>query len=261
MLKGIFETAKRYQYLLYNLIMRDLRVKYRRSFFGVLWSLLNPILTMLVINAVFSHVFRFSVENFPLYLISGQILFTFFNESTSGALFSVVGASALIKKIYVPKYMFPVEKVMFSFVNLLFSMIALVLFLVIYRVKATLTMLLFPIPILLLLMFCIGFGLILSVFCVFFRDIEHLYRVLTTAWMYLTPVIYPLDAIAGNKFVYFVVQLNPLTHYIMFFRNVVLYGTLPTQAEVLICCGYSVFFLVFGFVFFKLKQDKFILHI
>ncbi|MEG2083333.1 MAG: ABC transporter permease, partial [Oscillospiraceae bacterium] len=134
MLKAYIETFQKYKYLLFNLISRDFRVKYRRSVLGILWSMLNPILMMLILNAVFSRVFRFQIENFALYLISGQILFTFFNEATSSAIFSIVEASALIKKVYIPKYIFPLEKVLFAFVNLLFSLSAIIVMLFIFKV-------------------------------------------------------------------------------------------------------------------------------
>jgi len=261
MYKGTIETFLRYRHLLINLISRDLKVKYRRSVFGILWSLMNPIFTMLILNAVFSTIFRFEIENFPLYLISGQILFAFFTEATSSSLFSVVGASSLMKKVYVPKYIFPLEKSLYAGVNLMFSLIALVVMMVIYRVPLSWTMLLFPIPLVTMFVFATGLGLILATMCVFFRDIQYLYTVLTTAWMYLTPIIYPIETIASRPFIYNVVSINPLTAYISYFRDVVLYGALPTLQQNLLCFGYAIFFIIFGLWLFKKLQDKFILHI
>lgn len=260
MIKAYVNTFLRYKYLLENLISRDLKVKYRRSVLGILWSMLNPILMMLILNAVFSRVFRYSVENFPLYLITGQLLFSFFNEATSSAIFSVVDASALIKKVYIPKYIFPLEKTMFAFVNLLFSMVAIVVMLFMFRIPFSLTMLLFPIPFLMLLGFTLGFGMLISAYCVFFRDLKHLYSVLLTAWMYMTPIIYPLEAL-GDGFIYKIVMLNPLTWYVTYFRNVMIYGLMPTLEINLVCLGYAVFFLFFGVLAFYKKQDKFILYI
>jgi len=254
-------TFLRYRYLLKNLIVRDLKVKYRRSVLGILWSLLNPIMLMLIMTAVFSTVFRGnSIEYFPCYLIVGQILFSFFNEATSTALFSVVGASALIKKVYVPKYIFPLEKVLFAFVNLMFSLAAVIVVLIIFKVPFSWTMLLFPLPLIALLMFATGVGMILATTCVFFRDMQHLYTVVTTAWMYFTPLFYPLSAIE-NSFIYPIVLYQPLTCYVMYFRDIVIYGNTPTPIQNILCFGYGIVFLVLGFVLFKKKQDKFILHI
>ncbi len=260
MFKSYLQTFNKYQYLMQNLISRDLKVKYRRSVLGILWSMLNPILMMLILNAVFSRVFRYEIENFPLYLITGQLLFSFFNEATSSAIFSIVDASALIKKVYIPKYMFPIEKTLFAFVNLLFSMVAIVIMLFIFKIPFSFTMFLFPVPFLMFLGFTMGFGLLISAYCVFFRDLKHLYSVLLTAWMYLTPIIYPIEAL-GDGFIRKIVMLNPLTWYVEYFRAVMIYGQLPTLEMNLICGGLAVLFMLLGIIVFKKRQDKFILYI
>ena len=226
-LKAYIQTFSQYKYLLQNLISRDIKVKYRRSVLGVLWSLLNPLLTMLILSAVFQRVFRYQIDNFPLYLISGQVLFSFFNEATSGGIFSIVMASSLIKKVYIPKYIFPLEKVLFGFVNLGFSIPAILIMMIVYRVPLSWTMLLFPVPLLAFLIFTIGYSLIISAYCVFFRDLQHLHGVLLTAWMYLTPIIYPLETLEGS-WIYYVARINPLTWYVEYFRNVLIYATMPT---------------------------------
>ena len=258
--KGTVTTFLRYRFLLENLVVRDLKVKYRRSFLGIMWSLLNPILMMLVMSAVFSTIFKNSIPFFPLYLICGQTLFGFFNEATSGALTSVVGSSSLIKKVYIPKYIFPLEKVMFAFVNLLFSLVAVALMCVIFQLPASWTMLLFPVPIVGLLLFSLGIGLLLSTCDVFFRDTAHLYTVVTMILTYLTPIFYSPDFLEGSP-IYHVVMANPLTTYVMYFRKVVLYGTLPTIQDNLACFGWGIAALILGVLVFKKKQDKFILHI
>ena len=260
MLKAYIETFQKYKYLLVNLITRDFRVKYRRSVLGVLWSMLNPMLMVLVLNAVFSRVFRYQIENFALYLISGQTIFNFFNEATSGAIFSIVEASALIKKVYIPKYLFPLEKVLFAFVNMLFSLAAVVMLLLIYRVPFSWTMLLFFVPLIGLLMFSCGFSLIISCLCVFFRDLKHLYSVLLTAWMYMTPIIYPIS-IVQDSWIRYIVYINPLTTYVETFRSVVMYNQLPSAEQLLIGFGYGVVFLIIGLVVFRKGQDKFILNV
>ncbi len=260
MLKAYVETFQKYKYLLYNLISRDFRVKYRRSVLGILWSMLNPILMVLILNAVFSRVFRFQIENFALYLISGQTLFTFFNEATSGSIFSIVEASALIKKVYIPKSIFPLEKVLFAFVNALFSMSAVIVMLLIYQVPFSWTMLLFFVPLIGLLMFTCGFSLIISCLCVFFRDLKHLYSVLITALMYMTPIIYPIETVQ-DSWIRYIVYLNPLTTYVETFRSVVMYNQLPSSELLLVGFGYGILFMIIGLVVFRKGQDKFILHV
>ncbi len=260
MLKAYIETFDKYKYLLENLITRDIKVKYRRSVLGVLWSLLNPLFMMLILSAVFSRVFRYEIEDFPLYLITGQVIFSFFNESTSSAIFSIVDASALIKKVYIPKYIFPVEKVLFGFVNLAFSIPAIAIMMLFYRVSFSPVMLLFPIPLAAMLLFTLGFSLIISSLCVFFRDLKHLYSVLITAWMYMTPIIYPLSALEGSL-IWYVARINPLTWYVEYFRNVLIYGRLPTAMDNYVSFGYGIVFLLLGLVVFRKKQDQFILYI
>ncbi|MDO4565761.1 MAG: ABC transporter permease [Oscillospiraceae bacterium] len=260
MLKAYAETFNKYKYLLYNLISRDFRVKYRRSVLGILWSMLNPILMVLILNAVFSRVFRFEIDNFALYLISGQTLFTFFNEATSSSIFSIVEASSLIKKVYIPKYLFPMEKVLFAFVNCIFSMLAVVVMLLIYKVPFSWTMLLFFVPLVGELMFACGFSLIISCLCVFFRDLKHLYSVLLTAWMYMTPIIYPISIVEGS-WIRYIVYLNPLTTYVETFRSVVMYGQTPSAEQLLVGFGYGIIFMALGLFIFRKGQDKFILNV
>ena len=154
---------------------------------------------MTVLSIVFSYFFsRYGdVENFPVYLLCGQVIFNFFNESTSIAMGSIVHSGELIKKVYVPKYLFPITKVMSSGVNLLSSMIALVIVMVVTRSRVTPTVLLAVFPLLYVLLFSTGVSLFLSAAAVSFRDLMHLYSVVTTAWMYLTPVIYPMSILDG----------------------------------------------------------------
>lgn len=265
-MKNQLATFMRYRYLLSNLISRDLKVKYRRSFLGYVWSILNPLLMMLVITTFISGLLRVGVEDFPLYYLTGSVIFNFFVESTTMAMTSVYSSASLIKKVYIPKYIFPLEKVLFSFINFLFSLIACVIVFVIYKAPVHWTLLLAPIPVLYVLVFSIGCGLLLSAISVFFRDVVHLYGVFTTALMYMTPIIYnveslvtsgsPLAQFAGN-----IIHINPLTHFVGCFRQLVLYGTLPSLNENLICIAWAVCMLIFGLWTFKRKQDKFILYI
>ncbi|MEG0409318.1 MAG: ABC transporter permease, partial [Bacilli bacterium] len=170
-----------------------------------------------------------------------------------------VDNSLLLKKVYIPKYIFPIEKVMFAFVNALFSLIAVVIVLLILKVPVSWTILLFPIPLIYTLIFSAGLGLILSTLNVFFRDTEHLYGVFVTAWMYLTPIIYPMEMLPN--IMQKLMKFNPLYHYVEYFRQVVLYGMIPDLKENLICICCSLLFFIVGLLFFKNKQDKFILFI
>lgn len=252
---------KRYLPLLKNLVSKDFKIKYRRSVLGVAWSVLNPLLTMVVLTNVFSMLLKLRVPNFATYYIMGSSLWNFFAESTSISLMAILGAAPLIKKVYIPKYMFPLEKCIFSLINFLFSMIAAFAVMLIQGVYPTFTLLLFPIPVIYCFVFCCGMCLILSSVTVYFRDIAHLYSVLLTLWMYLTPILYSDELLEGHKLIETVVHLNPMYYYITYFRDVVMYGIVPGLRENLICAGISVFVLALGAFVFKRLERKFILHI
>ena len=159
--------------LLGELVARDIKIKYRRSVLGVLWTLLNPLCMMIILSVVFSNLFKFDIENFPLYILSGQVIFNFYSDATSGAMSAIIGSAALIKKVYVPKYLF----VLSSTINLMASFTAMLIVMVATRTELHWTAFLFPIPLILLVLFSLGIGLILSAVTVKFRDIIHLYGV------------------------------------------------------------------------------------
>ena len=254
-----FQNALRFRSLLYNLTLRDLKVKYRRSVLGVLWSVLNPLLMMAVLTVVFSQIFRFGIKDFPVFYITGTLIFNFFSESTGSSVSSVIGGASLIKKVYMPKYIFPLEKCVFAFVNMLFSLIATAIVYIVLGVDIHWTLLMFPIPMIYTFVFCLGLSLILAAYTVFFRDIIHLYGVLVTVWMYLTPIIYPVTIlpIKLRQFISF----NPMYHYVTYARDVMIDGKLPSLETNIICIGFAVLFLVVGIAAFRKKQDNFILHI
>lgn len=257
--QNFLANYKRYKPLIKELIARDLKVKYRRSFLGYVWSLLNPLLMMIVMSIVFSYIFRFDIPNYPLYLICGQTLWNFFNESTNMAMYSVIQNSSLIKKVYIPKYIFPMSRVLSSFVTMSFSLMAILIVMVFTGTKITPTVLLFPFPLLFLLIFSMGVGLILSSLSVYFRDIVHLYSVLTMAWMYLTPIFYPVSSLPED--VAQIVELNPLCSFVTFFRDIVLYGQVPMAEMWINCIASSAIAFLVGAILFKKMQKNFILYI
>lgn len=251
---------KKYRPLIRELIKRDLKVKYRRSFLGYLWSLLNPLLMMIVLNLVFSNIFRYEIKNFPLYLICGQTLFTFFNESTTVSMYAILANAPLIKKVYIPKFIFPVSRVLSSFVTTSFSLAAILIVMIFTRTPITIYFPLIVYPLFCLFLFACGMGMILSALSVYFRDITHLYGVFTLALMYLTPIFYPVEAVPAN--IRSVIMCNPLYHYIELFRCFVIYGCMPSDPMLFVWSflSCSVFFILGLFTFNKL-QKNFILYI
>lgn len=272
--KGFFKNFKKYLPLLRNLTGKDFKIKYRRSVLGVAWSILNPLLTMLVLTAVFSMLFKIKdypdIGDFAVYYIVGASIWNFFSEATTSSLTSILGSAGLIKKVYIPKYIFPLEKSLFALVNFALSLIAVAIVMVFRMsyINPGWTILLFPLPVLYCLIFVIGMSLILSSVSVYFQDIIHLYGVLLTLWMYLTPLIYPASMLENyNKdsllqtVAVTIVRYNPMTKYMQYFRDVVIYNTIPSLTDNLMCLGYGVLFLIIGIFTFNKLQKKFILHI
>lgn len=249
----------KYKNLLYELVNRDIKIRYRRSVLGLLWTILNPILMMTVITLVFSGFFKSDIQNFAIYYFTGNLLFSFVNESTVNAMNAIVGNGSLIKKVYVPKYLFPMSKIFSSLVNLLFSFIAMLLVMLVLRAPFYPTMFLIPVIVLYVVLFSIGLGLILATAQVFFRDTGHLYSVFTILWMYMTPLFYPRTLLEDK--LSFILTWNPMVHFVDFMRDIVLYNTVPTAQENLICAGIGMGFLALGLFFFYRKQDKFILFV
>lgn len=256
-IKRYIENFNKYKGLLKQLVVRDIKLKYRRSVLGMFWSFLNPLFMMIIMTIVFSKLFN-RVENYTVYFLTGKLIFDFYSEATKASMNSVIQNSSLIKKIYIPKYIFPTSKAMSAFVNLIFSLLVLTIMLFITNVEFSLTMLLFPIPLIYIFFISLGIGLILSALTVFFRDIVHLYSVFCLGLMYLTPIFYPAD-IMPEKYI-ILQKINPVYHVIGYFRKIILYGEIPTIHENFVCIGFSVIFMILGLFIFYKKQDKFIMH-
>ena len=251
---------KRDWFILTSLVSKDFKLKYRRSVLGVLWSVLNPLLMMIVLSAVFSVVFRGSVDGpFPVYLILGMTLFTFMSDATSGAMGSIIDSAPLIKKIRINKMLFPLEKVLFALLNYAISLIAVALVMLFFQVAPTINLLLVPVLLAYLFMFSLGLGLLLSSLSVFFRDIMHLWGVILTAWTYATPLFYSVDILPD--WMVSVMQFNPMYYYVTYFRDVAMYGITPSLMQNIICFGCGAIALVIGALVFRKQQKKFILYV
>lgn len=253
------ERVSRDWFILTSLVSKDFKLKYRRSLLGVLWSVLNPLLMMIVLTAVFSAFFKFQIENFPLYLILGQTLFTFMSEATSGAMTSIVDSAPLIKKIRINKMLFPLEKVLFSMLNFSISLIAVAAVIAFFRIAPTVSIFLLPLLLVYVFMFSLGLGLILSALSVFFRDVIHLWGVVLTAWTYATPLFYPVDILPDWMMT--VMSFNPMYHYVTYFREIALWGMTPGIAENLVCFCFGAVALMVGIAVFQRCQKKFILYV
>ena len=251
---------KHYMPLLEQLVIKDIKLKYRRSFLGYLWSVLNPLMIMGIMMLIFSNMFRFDIDNYPVYLIIGQTIFNFVSESTNQAMWSITGNAALMKKTYVPKYIFTLSRITSGFINMLFALGAMLIVFLICRVRFTLNMLFIPAILLQVYVFALGLGLFLAQGTVFFRDIQYIYSAFQTAWMDATPSFYPIDQLPF-KLMWLIKHFNPLYAYITQFRTIVLEGTFPDGRLILYGTCMSAAMLGIGSWAFMKTQDKFILYI
>lgn len=247
-------------FTLVSLITRDFKLKYRRSILGVVWSVLNPLLMMCVLAAVFSFFLRFAdIENYPLYLILGNTLFGVMSDSTSSAMMSIIESSSLIKKVRIEKMIFPLEKVLFALVNFCFSLIAVAAVMIFFQVAPTFNILFLPILLIYVLLFSAGLSLLLSALAVFFRDVCHLWGVVITAWTYATPLFYPASILP--EWMIAAEQFNPMYHYVTYFREIILWGQTPTLEANLLCLLFATVTFAVGFLVFRKLQKRFILYV
>lgn len=277
-LKQYAKNAYKYRYLMQEIVRKNVKLQYRNSFLGIFWTMLQPFLTMLVLLFIFTKVFGKSSDGvvcYPVYLLTGRLLYEFFTQSTTRAMRSIRNSASVLKKVYVPKYIYPIANVFSTFVTFCISLIVLVLVLGYFLIKNQYTMqypdlhlswyaLLCFVPIILLCIFSTGVGLILSVLNVYFKDIEYIYSVVTMMLFYVTPVMYSLNTLnksGVNDIVIKILMLNPLYSILEMFRSCVLYSTMWNWNHFLYALGISLVSLVAGLWIFYKNQDKFILHI
>lgn len=247
----------RYSFLLKQLVSRDFKNKYKRSVLGMLWSVLNPLLTMSVQYVVFSTLFKSDTENYPVYLLTGIVFFNYFSEAISQGMMSIMGNASLIKKVYVPKYIYPISKVMSSLVNFGLAFLPLFVVMIVTGIRFRPALLLLVFDILCLLCFVTGMVLILTVAMTFFQDTQFLWNVVSMIWMYLTPIFYTESIIPQNMLT--VYRMNPMYQYIMFARTCIIDGVSPAPANYLWCILSAAVVLLLGIAAFRKNQDKFVL--
>ena len=253
------ELMKNYQYLLKQLVVRDFKLKYKASMLGVLWSFLNPLLSMLVYYFVFSTIFQNDSSNYPVYLLCGITFLNYFVESTTLGLSSIVNNASLITKVYMPKFIYPISRTVSSAINMIIAIIPLLIAMLVTGVPYTRAMLLIPLVMLFLIIFCAGVSMLLSCMMVFFRDTQFLWSVVSMLINFLTPVFYP-ESIIPAQFID-IYRMSPLYQFITFLRCLVLEGTVPEPMAFLRCIAASVPVLLIGLYIFRKKQDRFVFYL
>ena len=249
----------RYAFLIKQLVSRDFKTKYKRSVLGMAWSFLNPLLTMSVQYIVFSTLFKSDIPNYPVYLLSGIVFMNFFNEAVSMGMTSITGNASLIKKVYMPKYIYPVSRILSSLVNFALAILPLFLVMIFTGTAFRPSLLLLVFDILCLFGFVMGMGLLLTTAMTFFQDTQFLWGVASLMWMYLTPVFYPESIIPAKLLTLY--HMNPMYQYITFARICIIDGVSPEPMAYLWCIVSSLVVLGLGIMTFKKNQDKFVLYL
>ena len=248
------KELRKYRYLLRQLIRRDILTRYKRSVLGVAWTMLNPLGTMLILSLVFSNLFN-AEGSYPVYILSGLLAWNFFSQGTNATMSGLMWGSGLMKQIYVPRTIFGGSAIGTALVNQLLSLIPLFIVILTTRSPLYLTLFFLPVAMILLAFFTLGVGLILSTLSTYFPDVSEMYQILLTAWLYLTPIIYPETIIPENLIG--VYRLNPMYHMVKMFRLSIYEGRLPLLTEILPALGWAVGMLVLGWLFFTSKSDEY----
>ena len=247
------------RYLLWELVKKGIKLKYRRSYLGIIWSLLEPILTTIVLTIVFGTLLGRGGRDFPMYILCGRLMYSYFSTSTKAAARSIRSNASMIKKVYVPKYLYPMASVLFNFIIFLISLIVLVPLDIYGHIGVSLSWLLIFIPLILLLLMTFGVGMILSTITVFFRDMEYLWDVILMIIMYTAAIFYYPEKLLASGYSW-ILKYNPLYCVVDLFRSCVLNKPL-SMYNFMYALGFSVVSVLIGTVVFYKKQDEFILNI
>jgi ABC-type polysaccharide/polyol phosphate export permease len=256
----VFEELREiinYRYLVLQLVRRDILTRYKRSFLGVAWTMLNPLGMMLVWTIAFSQVFRYTnLPSYPAFVLNGLLAWTFFSQTTIASMVNLVWGGGLLNRIYIPRSSFALAAMGTGLVNIGLSMVPLILVMLVTGMTLHWSLLFVPISVLILTGFALGVGLIISTLAVYFPDIAEMYQIVLIAWMFLTPVMYP-ETILPDAYRVYITMLNPMYHMVKLFRIPIYYGRLPTPFELLVPLGISVIALTIGWVVFTKKSDEF----
>jgi ABC-type polysaccharide/polyol phosphate export permease len=245
----------RYRDLVIQMARRDILTRYKRSALGVAWTMLNPLGTMLILTIAFSRAFG-TTHGYAAYVLSGLVAWTFFAQTTNAAITHLVWGGGLMKRIYVPRTVFAIAAIGTGLVNLLLSVVPILVVMLVTGVTIRWTVIFLPISMLFLALFSLGVGLLVSAVAVYFTDVAEMYQIVLTAWMYLTPIIYP-ESILPEAYRYWITRLNPMYHLVRMFRMPIYEGRIPEISEIILVVALSLVMLVVSWFFFTKKADEF----
>lgn len=248
------EEWKQYIFVVRELVSREIRRKYARSYLGIIWSVLNPLLSMAVMSMIFTTIFKRSIENFPIYYLTGNIFWQLFSGATNAAMTALVDNKTLLLKVKLPKQTFVLARVYTALTNFGYTCIAYVVMLAVFRIRLHWTVILFPLVVLCALLFSMGIGYMLSIAYVFFGDIKHLYSVILTLWMYLCAIFYPVSNTSAAMQT--IIGMNPVYLFIYFARTIVMEGVVPEPMVWVKMIVWSIAVFALGYWIFAKNENK-----
>lgn len=258
--KLTYKNGIRYLPLLKNLILREQKKKYRQNVLGYVWSVLNPLLIMIIMTIVFSRMFRNNIDNFPVYLFAGRMMYSFITDCAGSVMRSIVSNGQLMRKTRIPYYIFPLSATGSSIISFLFQLIAFALVLVFTGAFPSIHIAAFPLVCLEMFIFSFGFGLLLAVCEIYVRDTDYIYAVFITAWMYLTPLFYPMSALP-EVVQNLIIQFNPAYFFVDMSRAIFLYHQWPSGIMLLRGAVAGVIFAVFALAVYSHVKKDMILYV
>jgi len=245
----------KYRFLIVQLLRRDIVTRYKRSILGIAWTMLNPLGTMIVLSIAFSQVFK-TTAGYPAYVLSGLLAWNFFSQSSNASMVNLIWGEGLLKRIFLPRTSFALAAVGTGLVNTVLSIIPMLIVMLIYKLPITLSILFLPVPLLVLAMFSLGIGLLVSTFAVYFPDVAEMYQIVLTAWLYLTPIIYPEEILPENV-IFLISTFNPMYSIVKLFRIPLYFGRLPVFSEWSVPLMTSFAFLIVGWFVFVFRSNEF----
>lgn len=253
-----FKTFHKYFFLFEELVKRDFKLKYKRTVLGMFWSILSPILTLLVMKIVFTNFFGRDTPHYTIYLFAGNIVMSYYREATTAGMQSLYWNKGILTKINVPKYLFLLSRNVSAFINFLLTIGVFFIFCVFDHIRFGFHMLSLVYPVICVSMLSIGVGMILSAMYIFFRDTQYLYSVFLMLLQYLSAIFYQVDRFSPHVQKYFL--FNPVYVMIKYFRLVTIDEKIPSLPYHGLCAFYAVIFLVIGGIIYKRENHKFVYY-
>lgn len=248
-----------YREVIRNFVETNLKMRYKRSVLGFLWTLLNPLLTMAITATVFSLIFRFNLKNYAVYIFCGLVPWNFINSSAISGSIAIISNEGYIKKIYLPKVIFPLNAVLTEFINSFFNLISLYILGIFLHIEISLSILILPYAFLTMFVFCLGMAMVFSILTVYFRDLHHIIQISFSALFYLCPIIYPVERFPEKY--RFIFDYNPFNYYITMFRDAIYYNRWSEPHVLQLSALFAVLSLLMGLFLFHREEKKIIFRL